>query len=610
MKSADRLLPLLLCAAIFGAFLPVLTHTYGRLDDMAFAHWFARDFSSTMRDIFIAQGRPLHGLLLAVLLHPVATFGDLVWLRLFGLMLTCAFALQVFFFLRREAFGDWASWWLSLAVVAQPGLAAIVGWGICSTHVIGFMGAFAIGNLALRSGELDAAKSTLTWKTFLRTAALLIPVLCLYQPAAAFVLLPALFAWFLRSERPLHPKHMIALLVAYFAALGIYFIGLKLVVDVWLSLNTQSERSALVSDIPGKLLFLFREPLSLIGLSWAFFLPSFARAAMWAFVSALLGGAMVMGLRQEPRRVLWGLLWTGLFLSSGLVHLVVLEANYAPFRVLTFGYIIATFLLGWIIRQWIVHDRAWVGRSSRLLLAGAATLAAFATHHHILRGIAQPYEREYLHYRHVFESELVSGQPLPMTILWVVPDHFDMRSSIRLRRLRFEFGTLSSGMEYVLPGMSWMLLNEIRNVRSPQHPMWEAHLAVDTVPLRRDRMWSRPPGLPFIDGPAIFGHPASKPAETMTHRQTHPLIGEVESLYHGWNYSPWFGIFNRWVYPGVQHSVLGRVKIQQLQDGRLSMDLPTYGVVFTTPDSFPEAICPLSGESITLGSANRFPAKR
>ncbi|MCC5840352.1 MAG: hypothetical protein JJT96_09515 [Opitutales bacterium] len=595
---------LFLCVAIFASFAPVLFYTYGRLDDMAFAHWFARDFSSTMRDIFIAQGRPLHGLILAALLYPVSTFGDLVWLRLLGLLFTCAFGLQIFSFLRREGFGSPLSWWVSLGMVVQPGMAAIVGWGICSTHIIGFMAAFAIGTRALRSSHQDG-RSELLWKVIPQTILFLIPVLCLYQPAAAFVLLPPLFGWFLHGRRPAGQALLIAVSIAYLAALAIYFVGLKLIVDIWLQLNTQSDRSALVTDFSGKLRFLFNEPLSLIALSWAYFFTSLGRLVFWILFAGFIIMAIVQATRHEGARVLLSVFWIGVTLFLGLVHLIVLEANYAPFRVLTFGYVLAAFLIGFLFRGMAMQGSPKIAWMGKLLTGTVVTLAALATHHHIRVGIAQPYEREYLHYRYAFEEIMAENERLPRTILWVVPDHFDMRASINLRRLRFEFGTLSSGMEYVLPGMSWMLLNEIRDVRNRQHPMWEAHLAVETVPLRRDRFWSRIPGLPFIDGPAIFGQPASRPSEKMTNPRNHPHIGRVEALYHGWMYSPWFGIYNQWVSPGVEHSILGRVNLQLLEDGRVRMEVPPYGVIFTTPEAFPESIRGDTGDVVLLDLINR-----
>ena len=168
-------------------------------------------------------------------------------------------------------------------------------------------------------------------------------------------------------------------------------------------------------------------------------------------------------------------------------------------------------------------------------------------------------------------------------------------------------------MEYVLPGMSWMLLNEIRNVRSPQHPMWGGSpRRRHRPPCGADRMWSRPPGLPFIDGPAIFsGIPPSKPAETMDPPSDPPAHRRSGKPLSWMELQPvvWVSLTGGST-PACNTRSWDVSRYSNCKTDVSAWTLPTYGVVFTTPDSFPEAICPLSGESITLGSANRFPAKR
>ena len=231
VKSADRLLiPLLLCGRlIFGAFLPrPYTHlrTVGRYGLRA---RFARDFSSTMREYFHRTGSPPPARSSCRRFYsiPLATFGDLVWLRLFGLMLTLRFCSPGFFLpgggklsatgrLGGSPGGGGA---------ARPGGPSWAGVSAART-VIGFNGRFSLSEISpYRSGELDAAKSTLSWKPFCeRCRSSHPPVLCLYhtRPPLSFSL-PALFAWFLRQSAPSTPKHMNRPPCRLFRRLGILF---------------------------------------------------------------------------------------------------------------------------------------------------------------------------------------------------------------------------------------------------------------------------------------------------------------------------------------------------------------------------------------------------
>lgn len=563
---------------VSGTFLPVLLYTFGRLDDMAFAHWFARDFHSTMRDIFMAQGRPLHGLLLAGLLHPVNTFADLVWLRLLAVILSCLFALQIFAFLQKRGVTAKHAVAMAFLMVANPGIAAIVGWAICSTHILGYIGAFAIGQWLLSTAAWQS------WQGLVRNGLLavlmLFPVLCLYQPAAAFILLPVLFNWLLDERKREHRAKLWLAIASYLFALASYYVGLKLTVDVILQLNTQAERSALVSDIPGKLVFLFDEPLRLLALSWAYFANSGLRLTVTLAVASIAVGGALRLLIKERLQGLVDLTHVVAVLVLGLIALIVLEANYAPFRTLVFGYTLTAFLVSWICLLSLP-------RATTTILWSLVGITAFTGHYYIRSGIAQPFEREYLHYRHAFEQQ--TGDSLPTAVLWAIPDHFDLRGQINHRRIRFEFGTLSSGMEYVVPGMTWMLLNELHRIDSRQHPLWQQALRVETVPLRQDRQWQRIPPLLFIDGPKIFtGIPATSAAQPVAPWQ-HPELGTVENLYNGWMYSTWFGIFNQWVYPGVDHTVLGRVRLERIDDNSFRLHSADQGSVIISPQTFAKA---------------------
>ncbi|MCD8483572.1 MAG: hypothetical protein LR015_13495, partial [Verrucomicrobia bacterium] len=103
------------------------------------------------------------------------------------------------------------------------------------------------------------------WKTLIRDGCMalvaLYMVLCLYQPAAAFILLPVLFNWLINGRTVPDRLGLWWVATLYLLALGSYYIGLKILVDIVLQLNTQAERSALVSDLFGKIVFLVNEPL-------------------------------------------------------------------------------------------------------------------------------------------------------------------------------------------------------------------------------------------------------------------------------------------------------------------------------------------------------------
>lgn len=560
LSKIYRCPPLVLGMAVLAGFLPVLIFTYGRLDDMALAYWFARDFTGTMRDIFIAQGRPILGVFLGLLLYPVSTFGDLVWLRLLAVMLTFGLTLQFFHFLRASGVGYFGSLMLALVMVANPGIAAINGWAICCTHILGCVIAFAIGVRAVnRLNAMKQFRDCLAIAT--TTSLLLLGALFIYQPAAAFVLLPPAIHWLLNGRGNTERQRLIWVAAAYLAALAIYFIGMKLVVDFWLQLNTQSDRSALVADIPGKLAFLVDEPLRLLTLSWAYFLGSTARTFVSVLTVGLLFLAALSWLRRDLPGGLRDIVLTAALFIAGLVSLIVLQVNYAPFRVLTFGYVLMATLIGLSLRAVVtgLNPGSLTGRLSCALGVLSVVTVVAGNHLYLRIGMGEPFEREYLHYRHAMSQQI--GDNLPKGVLWAIPDHFDLRGQIGLNRIRYEFGTLSSGMEYVVPGMTWMLLSELYDVTSRGHPLWAELLRVETVPLRLDRQWRLPEGLPFMDGPAIFGREPARSSETMQAPWEHPVLGQVENLYNGWNFSPSFGIFNSWIPEGVYHIERGLVPL-------------------------------------------------
>jgi hypothetical protein len=321
-----------------------------------------------------SQGRPLYGWLMAFSARQTPTIDDLCWLRAAGAAGLGLLAAAFYLVLR------WLQWPACLAAVTAallvllPSAQLIASWGVSWPHVMGAwlgLGAF----VAVEEGFALAQAWRRVSLLGVALACLLVAAL-IYQMSAMFYLVGVAAALGGRLGEPL--RRQLGWLAWHAFVLGL---GLLSAFDVTSRLfaagiYSRSPRFAIESDLPGKLVWYWREPLpnalALFVLGDVNGRTAVPQAVMMLGLLGLLLAGVLWVRRHHGAAAAW--LWlvalVGLPLAAYSISILVAE-RWASYRTLDACAAVVLVLVMTTLGWW------WRARSRRRLCLGVLAVATF-----------------------------------------------------------------------------------------------------------------------------------------------------------------------------------------------------------------------------------------
>jgi len=338
------------------AFSPVLTTTYGFLDDYSLLYS-AQIHAPGTWDLFLLGGRPVAGFIEWAAFSVVHTVDQLLLMRAFNVACLALVALGSVLALRRLRYTVLAAWTFAVGMLWLPSTQVMASWATMihgpAALVLALLAAASMSN-ALEKPLHAGGRSVREVMPFLPAVALLSTAVCTYQPTAMaywpiavlFLLAPARRSW---SPRTLVAGAAIAGgigLVACGVGYAIFKIGVR-----WVG-GQPLARSGSVDDIGAKLDYLLHVAAPRAFDPWQLTIhPRLATAvavALVVLVPLAIGG--------DLKRRLLGLALVALSLPLSYLPSIATAENWASARSLAGAYVVPLAALTLVV-QGLPHLR-------------------------------------------------------------------------------------------------------------------------------------------------------------------------------------------------------------------------------------------------------------
>ncbi len=248
---------------IYGIFalITCILLNFGIFKDYAFrdAHeyiWTA-DNSLIFKNEFIQGGRFLLGIICEFVYGYLCdSISDLKWIRLFSLITSVIFSIQIFSFLLKEKLKVYESALFSFLILTIPSFTVYIGW--TATHEIPL-----ILNLSFFAGLLllKALDKKNIYLNYLIALLLVLVSLCIYQPAATAFLIPFIFSTVLTKK--LSIKKIISLLIFLVIAFTLYFFIFKLSLN-WYHLEPTKRSEIEIIKLPLNIIIFYLKEMRML----------------------------------------------------------------------------------------------------------------------------------------------------------------------------------------------------------------------------------------------------------------------------------------------------------------------------------------------------------
>jgi hypothetical protein len=179
--------------------------------------------------LFIADGRPIYGMLQLKAIAFVGTLANLKFLRILSVIFTFLFCLQLFKYLRKKGISTVVAFIAAALIFSLPGFSVFISWAQQYPHHFSSMISFYAGALvtdvfAFRLGEKKLSRSAENKCIFLAIVLQLLS-LFIYQSMALTFVIPAFFTLMLRPDVSVKGRiqFFVSFSVIFFITLGIYY---------------------------------------------------------------------------------------------------------------------------------------------------------------------------------------------------------------------------------------------------------------------------------------------------------------------------------------------------------------------------------------------------
>jgi hypothetical protein len=180
-------------------------------------------------NLFIADGRPIYGWLQLKAITIVGTLANLKFLRIFSVLFTFLFCLQLFKYLEKKGITTAVAFITSALIFSLPGFSVFMSWAQQYPHHFSSMLSFYAGSLvtsvfSFRLGEIQLKKSTENKNIFFGILLQLLSLL-IYQSMALSFVIPAFFTLLLKPDVPAKKRIQFLISVAFifFITLVVYY---------------------------------------------------------------------------------------------------------------------------------------------------------------------------------------------------------------------------------------------------------------------------------------------------------------------------------------------------------------------------------------------------
>ena len=426
-----------------------------------------RDDYSTLREaheepgkLFLfcaAQGRPIYGILVESTFAELDGINALPWARVLGALSIGIVCAGMAYLLEKQGWPRRISVASALLLGVLPSAQVVINWGSCWPHA--FASALGVIAFALSDRGLRDPRPYRRLPWIIAGAATLLCGVLVYQPDALLYVVP-LAAGFLVWKRACMREcfswvagHVfiicLTLIVAFLLIKGLFILeGFPV-----------SKRVCFEVDIPGKLLWVLREPLdNAFGL---FVLEdTLGRPDAWhRYTGLMVGGVIAFGFILQWRREGWrsGLLWIACgVVSCTLAYAVSLLASerWASYRTI---YALSGVVVIFLMRSlWMMGDGAHQLRRhlAFAVMAMLVCIGGFNAAHCSEQLFAMPQHRELELLEH--ETERINPDKAPHVYV-ILPDPAATRCELRYLD---EYGSLSADTEWCTKEMITLILQE------------------------------------------------------------------------------------------------------------------------------------------------------
>ena len=369
----DWLIGLAAAAVTVAALSPVLTTSYGFLDDYL-ALYGEHTNPGPLREGALLQGRPIALLLDTVFFHFVNTVGDLTIMRVFGVAVLAVFAASAFIVLRSLGYGRFPAWVFAVGMLWLPSTQVMASWAILSMGpvalVLGLLAAASLGR-SLDGVLEEGARVRTRLRRLSPPVAFLSLALFSYQSAAMVfwpvmvlvLLAPVRRSW--SARRLLAGAVVAGATGAVASAVAYAFVSISAAF-----VSIPYSRTALVTNIGGKVDYLLHSAAPRIFDPWSLA----PRPPSTSLIALSLGVLVLLAVGGGVGRRVTGL---GLFvvaLPLSYLPSVVTAENWASARSLSGAFIVPLAATAFIVQS-LPRVEPW---GTWIRAAGAAAIGVLA----------------------------------------------------------------------------------------------------------------------------------------------------------------------------------------------------------------------------------------
>ena len=478
---------------------PTILQNFASSDDYLYVYWAGLvGLDLINENQFFDHGRPILSLFIYLAFTPLNDTAGLILIRAISLFATAMLGITVFRCSIRIGYDRLSSSLFTALTVLNPGFCVFIGWAVCYPYPIAALFAFLLGELL---AQFLATKKAIRKQIYVATLALfgLILVLCVYQTVSTFFLLPYLLRLlfdFVRSKS----ASFISLIV-WFSAHGIYFLLYQILKNLGLITQDAINRGKMVTNISDKFEYLRGEPSQFSFGSWLSFLDSpythyILSISIFLIISIIILINNKQRLRIPDTLLLVGFLSSFLFLSA--MSFVILESNFAPYRVMTAFYamLAAIYAAGFFwIKKCFQKGYVWALNTLAIILLGAIITTTYAR---TRNDLVAPLSGELKLYSD-YVNEEINEYPLYFNFLLPNPQFIKIHG----KQVKGEFYKVSTFAPWVPRALFSILLNTKFGLNSNNST--PAELSRFNLGIINSQVHEHPQS-PLIDGNQILGN--------------------------------------------------------------------------------------------------------
>lgn len=427
----------MVAASVAVVYWNVYFYVFGFLDD--FPLLAAMADAGLLETVDTNSGRPLQGLMLALVLGPTESLEGLRFARLFGVIGLMLCAVLIFLWLQRRDFSRYFAGAAALVVVTTPPFQLMATWAVASPYpwAVALAGAGAYSAFRCAAGS----------RRHRATAALgaigaVVAAYAIYQPAAFAFLAVVIVDLLLVRDTTRGAARRIAVASACFVVASVFVAAFSLLVGV-----QENGRVGGGLDLWDRLTWFVDEPLVNASSLWS--LPASSAAAATVFL--WIAGGLAVGFWDHRQR----------FIIPGLAAVIGLPLLYLPnliaaeswaaYRTLPvlMGYMaLLAFAAGHFYADFARRHRVLAGGvvTAVLVPVAIAAYAAVSAQHNVTSTMLEPQAREV-----TTLSSALAALPHDVHRVAFVTPAFDGNGSPFV--VYDEFGITSSSVAWTLPPM-------------------------------------------------------------------------------------------------------------------------------------------------------------